>query len=169
MPRVAVVLAGCGRMDGSEIHESTLALLYLARGGAEYQCLAPNKPQATVIDHITDEPMKEERNQIIEGARIARGDIKPLGQADPAEFDGLVLPGGNGAFANLGQGPGDIDPDLQRLIVAMADAQKPIAAICIAPVLVARAWPGAPRGPPSRKRPSKAMLSSRSIHFLAFS
>ena len=34
MPRVAVILSGCGVMDGSEIHESVLTLLALDRAGA---------------------------------------------------------------------------------------------------------------------------------------
>lgn len=33
--RVAVVLAGCGVFDGSEIHEASAALVHLSRGGAE--------------------------------------------------------------------------------------------------------------------------------------
>lgn len=33
--RVAVVLAGCGVFDGSEIHEASAVLVHLSRGGAE--------------------------------------------------------------------------------------------------------------------------------------
>lgn len=33
--RVALVLAGCGVFDGSEIHEASAALVHLSRGGAE--------------------------------------------------------------------------------------------------------------------------------------
>lgn len=32
--RVAVVLAGCGVYDGSEIHEASAILVHLSRGGA---------------------------------------------------------------------------------------------------------------------------------------
>ncbi|MFP4381472.1 MAG: isoprenoid biosynthesis glyoxalase ElbB [Candidatus Sumerlaeia bacterium] len=139
MPKIAVILAGCGRMDGSEVHESTLSLLYLAQGGAQYQCFGLDAPQVAVVNHVTNEPMSESRNQMIEGGRIARGDIKPLTEAKAADFDALVMPGGNGAFKNLSEGPNDIHPELNRVINEFADAQKPIAAICIAPVLAARA------------------------------
>jgi enhancing lycopene biosynthesis protein 2 len=139
MPKVAVVLSGCGRADGSEVHESALALLYLAREGATYQCFAPDEPQGTVVDHVTNAPMQQERNQMVEAARIARGDIKPITRARAREFDALVVPGGSGAFGNLGRGAGGVHPELKRLMMEMADAGKPIAAICIAPVLVARA------------------------------
>lgn len=40
--RVAVVLAGCGVYDGSEIHEASAVLVHLSRGGAsvslEHRC-----------------------------------------------------------------------------------------------------------------------------------
>lgn len=139
MPHVMVVLSGCGRMDGSEIHESTIALLALARGGASYQCFAPDEPQQKVINHVTGSEEIGIRYQLAEAGRIARGDIEPLAQADPADFDAVVVPGGNGAFQNLSEGPEDIHPELLRILRAMHEARKPICAICIAPVLAARA------------------------------
>jgi enhancing lycopene biosynthesis protein 2 len=39
-------------MDGSEIHEATLTLYFLDRHGAEAVCIAPDKEQADVIDHL---------------------------------------------------------------------------------------------------------------------
>ena len=41
MAKVGVVLSGCGVMDGSEIHESVLILLALAKAGAQAICMAP--------------------------------------------------------------------------------------------------------------------------------
>ena len=35
MPKIAVVLSGCGVYDGSEIHETAAAMAALTRGGAE--------------------------------------------------------------------------------------------------------------------------------------
>lgn len=37
--RVAVVLAGCGVYDGSEIHEASALLVHLSRGGASVSSL----------------------------------------------------------------------------------------------------------------------------------
>ena len=143
MFNIAVILAGCGRMDGSEVHESTLALLYLAKGGASYQCFAPDEPQARVANHVTGETVAgESRNQMIEAGRIARGAIRPLSEARPEDFDGLVMPGGSGSFANLSRGEHDVHPDVRRMLEGMADAGKPIAAICIAPMLVSRVLGG---------------------------
>lgn len=142
--KVAVVLAGCGRMDGSEVHESTLSLLYLAKNGAVYHCFALDEPQVAVMDHLSGRPMSGQRNQMVEAARIARGKIQPLPQLNPADFDALVIPGGAGAFKNLGQGPDGVHPELKRVLLGFADAGKPIAGICIAPVLVAHVL--GPRG-----------------------
>ena len=53
--KIAVVLSGCGVMDGSEIHESVLTLLAIDRAGAEAVCMAPNIKQYHVINHLTGE------------------------------------------------------------------------------------------------------------------
>lgn len=139
MIKVAVILSGCGRMDGSEVHESTLSLLSLAQGGATYQCFAPDEPQVAVVNHVTNQPLPETRSQIAEAGRIARGDVKPITEALADDFDALVVPGGSGAFVNLSQGPGNVHPELRRLFNAFADTDKPIAVICIAPMMAARA------------------------------
>jgi enhancing lycopene biosynthesis protein 2 len=75
---------------------------------------------------------------MIEAARIARGAIKPIGEARVEDFDALAMPGGSGAFANLLR-DGVVHAEVRRLLTGFADAGKPIAAICIAPVVVAHA------------------------------
>ena len=79
--KIAVVLAGCGVFDGSEIHEATCTLLNIAAQGASYQCFAPNIRQPAVVNHYTKaaEP-DESRNVLTEAARIARGNIKSLAE-----------------------------------------------------------------------------------------
>lgn len=101
MKKIGVVLSGCGVYDGTEIHEAVLTLLAIARSGAQAVCFAPDKPQADVINHLTGEAMAETRNVLIEAARITRGDIRPLSQAQPEELDALIVPGGFGAAKNL--------------------------------------------------------------------
>ncbi|GKX51922.1 isoprenoid biosynthesis glyoxalase ElbB [Budvicia aquatica] len=141
MKRVAVVLSGCGFLDGAEIHESVLTLLALDRAGTEVTCFAPDQPQAQVVNHFTGQPASESRNVLTESARIARGKIQPLSQADASLFDALIVPGGFGAAKNLSnfaiQGAEcDINPDLTRLVKAMHQAGKPMGFICIAPALL---------------------------------
>ena len=142
--KVAVVISGCGHQDGAELRESILSLLYLDINNAEIEIFAPDKNQAHVINHLDGtEKEGEVRNVLIESARVARGDIKPLEQAKSEDFDALLLPGGFGAAKNCStlafDGPElKVDEDYGRLINEFYDAKKPVGAMCIAPaVLVA--------------------------------
>lgn len=141
--KIAVVLSGCGNRDGAEIHESTLTLWAIHRHGAEFQCFAPDIPQHHVLNFITGEEMNEKRNVLVESARIARGNIIDLKNFDPGEFDALIFPGGLGAAKNLStyafDGPAcTVHPDVERAIRSMHEAGKPIGALCIAPVILAK-------------------------------
>lgn len=141
MKRVGVVLSGCGVFDGAEIHESVLTLLALDRAGAQVHFFALDKPQMHVINHLTGEESGESRNVLVESARIARGNIQPLSQADAGELDALIVPGGFGAAKNLSsfatQGAEcSVDAELQRLVQQMHQAGKPLGFICIAPALL---------------------------------
>jgi len=141
--RIGVVLSGCGFKDGAEIHESVCALLALDQANCEVSCFAPDI-EFEVIDHRSGEKTGEKRNVLAEAARIARGEISDLKQADPNQLDALVMPGGFGAASNLSDfaakgEDASVLPELQSLIQAMFEAKKPILAICIAPALVAKA------------------------------
>ncbi|MBP7865303.1 MAG: isoprenoid biosynthesis glyoxalase ElbB [Acidobacteria bacterium] len=143
MKKVGVVLSGCGVYDGSEIHEAVLTLLALDRKGFEIVCLAPDAPQADVVDHRTGSAAPESRNILAEAARIARGKVRDLAGARPDELDALVFPGGFGAAKNLCtfavQGPDcSVNPDVRRLVLGMHAAGKPLCALCIAPALLAK-------------------------------
>lgn len=140
---IGVVLSGCGHQDGAEIHEATLTLWAIHKHGSDFQCFAPDIPQHHVLNHITGKEMNEQRNVLIESARIARGRIKDLKEFNPEEFDALILPGGVGAAKNLctyafAGTECTVNPDLERAIQAMHDAGKPIGALCIAPVILAK-------------------------------
>jgi enhancing lycopene biosynthesis protein 2 len=141
--KVGVVLAGCGVMDGSEIHEAVLTLLELDKAGAETICLAPNIPQMHVVDHIKSEPTSEKRNVLVESARIARGAVRDMREIRAADLDAIIFPGGYGAAKNLSDfavkgAACSVDPGVERLVLDMHAAGKPIGAICIAPAVIAR-------------------------------
>jgi len=144
MKKIGVLLSGCGVADGSEIHEAVLTLLSIRENGMQAVCMAPNAPQHHVTNHVTDQPMDEARNMMVEAARIARGDIHDLTQMTASDFDGLVIPGGFGAATNLTDwafsGPdGKILPDVSRIINETVVAGKPIAGLCMGPTVVALA------------------------------
>lgn len=148
MKKFAVVLSGCGVFDGSEIHEATLSMFAIDSNNASYEIFAPDINQHHVINHLTGEEMQETRNVLVESARIARGKIRPLADFSANAFDGLLFPGGFGAAKNLSDwafnGPeGNVIPEVVRVIREMVDAGKPVGALCISPVLIAKTLEGA--------------------------
>lgn len=141
--KFAVVLSGCGVFDGSEIHEATLSMYAIAKQGAEYEIFAPDIDQKQVINHITGKEMKETRNVLVEAARIARGNIHDLAHFKAEDFNGLLFPGGFGVAKNLsdwaGKGPeATVIPGVENAIREMVKAGKPIGALCISPILLAK-------------------------------
>lgn len=143
MKKVAVILSGCGYLDGSEIRESVLTLLALDTANIEYQIFAPNEPLFHVIDHVSGEiNMTERRNILQEAGRIARGEISSLDQLNENEFDGLLLPGGFGVAKNLSTfafkgAEARVHSTVASILKAFHQSKKPIGAICISPALLA--------------------------------
>lgn len=143
MKNVAVILSGCGYLDGAEIRESVLTLLALDSEGSQYKIFAPNKDQYHVVDHLSgDEVAGATRNVLEESARIARGKIDDLANLNESDFDALVIPGGLGVAKNMcsflfhGSGA-SVDEQVVARIRDFKTAGKPIGAVCIAPALVA--------------------------------
>lgn len=138
--RVAVLLSGCGHKDGAEITESVSTLIALSEAGVEYQIFAPDIEFA-VTDPIAGQATT--RNVKTEAARIARGHIQALSDLRVEGFDALAIPGGFGVALNLctwAKSGADcsVNPEVERVVRGFYDQEKPIAAICIAPALVAR-------------------------------
>ncbi|MBS5840829.1 MULTISPECIES: isoprenoid biosynthesis glyoxalase ElbB [Pseudomonas] len=143
--KVAVILSGCGVYDGAEIHESVITLLRLDQRGAHAQCFAPNVAQMHVINHLTGEQMPESRNVLVESARIARGEVKDIREANVEDFDALIVPGGFGAAKNLSDfavkgAECTVQPDVLALAEAFAEASKPVGLMCISPAMAAKIY-----------------------------
>lgn len=143
MSKVAVILSGCGNRDGSELQETLSLLLALDRRNVEYQCFAPQGDFA-VFNYVGDErETGERRNIMAEAARVARGDIRPLADYRVADFDALALPGGMGAARNLSNYASEgasmcVMAEVETAIREAYKAQKPIVAMCIAPMVLAK-------------------------------
>lgn len=147
MKKVAVILGGCGTKDGSEINETVTLLLALDQHNIKYQCFAPDRNQYNVVNHYTGQVVEEQRNMLVESARIVRGEILPLTDFNADEFDGLAIPGGAGIANNLftyfinGMSM-TVLPEVREAVVSIHKQNKPIAAMCIAPVLLANVLEG---------------------------
>ncbi|MGA1204496.1 MAG: isoprenoid biosynthesis glyoxalase ElbB [Opitutales bacterium] len=143
MKRIGVLLSGCGVFDGAEIHESVLTLLAIEKAGAEAVCMAPDKAQLHVVNHLTGEVAGESRNVLVEAARIARGNIRDLAVVGGGDLDALILPGGFGAVKNFSgfavEGPASkVDPQVRRIVEEVHQAGKPVGLICISPAIGAQ-------------------------------
>lgn len=140
--RIAIVLSGCGVFDGSEIHEAVACMLAVSKRGGSCAFFAPDVEFETV-NHLTKKPDGTRRNALQESARLARGEIRDLSEYRAEEADGLLFPGGFGAAKNLCTFATDgasmrVHPEVERAILETHQAGKPIGALCIAPVLLAK-------------------------------
>ena len=143
MKKVAVILAGCGTMDGSEINETVTLLLALDQHNIEYQAFAPDENQYEVCNHVTGQRTNEKRNMMVEAARIVRGKILPLSMFNASNFDALLFPGGSGAAKNIFTYAHDginfkVNKEVEKAIKDIHAQGKPIGAMCIAPLMVAK-------------------------------
>ena len=58
MKKIGILLTGCGRGDGSEVHEATLTILHVVKSGCQPVFFAPNEIQKEDYDHATDAPIR---------------------------------------------------------------------------------------------------------------
>ncbi len=143
-PKIGILLSGCGVYDGAEIQESVLSLLVADNFGYDVVCIGIDDVQHHVVNHITGEDQNESRNMMVEAARIARGSITNIKDVFPKDIDALVIPGGFGNAKNLTDwafngSKGEIRDDVKLLLVNMVNVGKPIVALCVSPVVVAKA------------------------------
>jgi enhancing lycopene biosynthesis protein 2 len=142
--KIGVIFSGAGVFDGTEIHEAVFTLLSLERQGVhDVVVMAPNIEQTEVINHLTQQPMEETRNVLVESARIVWGNIHDIKDVNIDELDALIIPGGFGAAKNLSsffaKGPEfEVNPDVEQVIQGMVEAKKPIGSFCITPVILAK-------------------------------
>ena len=143
MKEIGVVLSGCGAQDGSEIHEAVITLLSLDRAGAHAKIMAPDMDQLHVTNHLSGKAMNSKGNSLIESSRIARGKIVPINTVKGEDIDAIIFPGGTGMAKNIfnyalvGK-DFTIISDVERITIESLKLGKPIGAICIAPVMIAK-------------------------------
>ena len=150
--KIGILLSGCGVYDGSEIQEAVLTMLAIKEMGHDYICISVDKEQHHVINHTNGNEMNESRNMLVEAARIARGDISEIATVSPADLDAVVIPGGFGAAKNFSNwafnGPDStVLPEIKLFLVNMINVGKPICALCVSPVIVAKALQGSSISP----------------------
>lgn len=142
MKKIAILLSGCGYLDGAEIRESVLTLLALDTFKEKYDIFSLNYEQHHVVNHLSGEVSSEKRNTLDESARIARGNISDIAKIDVNNYSSLIIPGGFGVAKNFCSFAFDgvsanVNPIILNVIKAFHINKKPIGAICISPALIA--------------------------------
>jgi enhancing lycopene biosynthesis protein 2 len=156
--KIALILSGCGQMDGSEIHETLMTLLALSEEKIDWCGFAPDTPQKLIFNHLKGEPEKNlqdhPRNILEESARLMRGKIAPLSELilelkkpDPS-YQAIIIPGGYGAVIHLcnfkDQGfDFEFHPEVQAVLTQAKNLKMPVGFMCIAPVMIPKIYPGA--------------------------
>jgi enhancing lycopene biosynthesis protein 2 len=141
---VAVLLAGCGYLDGTEITEAVSTLIHLSEKGYRVVCFAPDGNQEETVDHATKAVDKNEiRNLVSESTRITRTPVLKLPMLKADQFKALIIPGGFGVaktLSNYAENPNDftVNKEVERVIREFHSLRKPIGVACIAPILTAR-------------------------------
>lgn len=143
--KVAVILSGCGVFDGAEINETVLTALSLDQQGAQVEYFAPDINQHHVLNHLTGEEMPEQRNVLVESARITRGKSRDIRELKAADFDAVILPGGFGVAKNLSDfafkgADCRVQEDILQAILQFKEVKKPVGLICISPALSAKVF-----------------------------
>jgi enhancing lycopene biosynthesis protein 2 len=146
MKKIAVLLAGCGSLDGTEIHEAVITLLSIKQYNADYQCFSIDDNQNQVTDHVLKQQSVDQvRNMMTESARIARGEINLLSQLVAQEYDGLIIPGGYGVaynfcdFAIKGK-DFTVRRDIVDICQTFTKLAKPVGFICISPIMITKIY-----------------------------
>ncbi|XP_076751955.1 glutamine amidotransferase-like class 1 domain-containing protein 3, mitochondrial [Xylocopa sonorina] len=146
---VAVILSGCGYLDGTEISEALSATIHICQKDMKPVFYAPDVTICETVDHLIKEPdpNSPSRNALVEAARLARSRVKPLCECEACKHGALVIPGGFGAaktLSNFAEKGAEctVLPDLEKLIEDFYCDKKPIASMCISSVLIARVLKG---------------------------
>lgn len=142
--KIAIILSGCGNRDGSELRETLSLLLALDRRDYQVRCFAP-KTQFKVHSYLDPACPEtgETRDLFAEAARVARDGILDLADYRAVDYDALALPGGMGAARNLSDYAVAgtrmrVLPEVERAILETYRAHKPVCAMCIAPIVLAK-------------------------------
>lgn len=154
MKKIAFILAGCGGLDGTEVHEALYSFLAVRQLGCSYECFSIDKPQYRVNNFLTGKVVENEtRNVIAESARLVRnGVMKNITGLNANNFDILFFPGGLGSALNIstfatneninGNENYTVDENVKKIINEFYSQKKPICALCIAPMILAKSLNG---------------------------
>eukprot|EP00477_Mikrocytos_mackini_P001021 GAHX01001097.1.p2 GENE.GAHX01001097.1~~GAHX01001097.1.p2 ORF type:complete len:215 (-),score=51.02 GAHX01001097.1:1195-1839(-) len=133
--KVAIILSGCGRPSGSEIHETCSLIFSFSKLGFD-------------ISYFSIEGKDLENNIDIyqDSNKLARGSVQNIKDLVVGNMDAIAFPGGPGAAQHLcnlksliknPKSKFKLHGQVERVINEGMSLKKPMIFVCIAPVLVA--------------------------------
>ncbi len=146
MKKIGIILSGLGYEEGTSVWDVAYLLREMERCNAKPIPLVPD----TCIEHRFPGARGKaapQRNFLSEAKKMIRGDVFLIGDVDPAQFDGLLIPGGKGCITVLCSmlrdgSKAQILPEIRELIAGIYARKKTIGAIgygSVLPVLALRA------------------------------
>ena len=144
MKRIGVILSGCGVYDGSEIHEAVLALLAIERAGARLYAWPQIYSSCMSSTILTVKPRTANSAACCLSRRVSPVACGRCGHRQCSGYrrsgDSRRLRSGQNLcdFAVKGA-ECTVQHDVEQLVRDMVDKGKPVAAICIAPAVLAKA------------------------------
>ncbi|MCH9622069.1 MAG: Glyoxalase ElbB [Chlamydiia bacterium] len=141
--KIAIILSGCGGLDGAEVSEGVCSLLAIENAGFSWEAFSLNENQKNVISHSNMKKIDQTRNMMAEAGRIVHGKINELKDLKISHFDVLWFVGGYGvvsSFSDLAEKgvEGTVHPEIRQVILDFYQAKKPMVGICIAPSIIAK-------------------------------
>ncbi len=176
MKKIAFVLSGCGGLDGTEVHEALYSFLAVKQLGCTYECFSIDKPQYRVNNFLTGKVVENEtRNVMQESTRLVRnGAIKNITELKVDDFDILFFPGGVGSALNIstfftkenvnGDENYTVDENVKQIINEFYRQKKPICALCIAPMILAKSLSGITITIGNNQKISKVIENTGNFH-----
>eukprot|EP00088_Acartia_fossae_P020060 TRINITY_DN21752_c0_g1_i1.p1 TRINITY_DN21752_c0_g1~~TRINITY_DN21752_c0_g1_i1.p1 ORF type:complete len:230 (-),score=64.05 TRINITY_DN21752_c0_g1_i1:12-701(-) len=152
MGDIAIVLAGCGRYDGSDVAEATATAVAVEKHGFSPVFFSFDKHQRQVFNHLTAAPKEsEDRNMLAESWRLAKGRPQDIQSLDVDSVAGIIIPGGVGILRNITnlteymtsqEDDMTINEDLQTILDSLKSSNKPVGLISHSALLAAIAFKG---------------------------
>jgi len=145
----AMILNGCGYLDGSDIQETISTQVALANLNYQITTYALDQTQEEVYDHFAKKLDKNEvRNVVSESSRMVKTSVQKLTKTKHTGYDFLVIPGGGGIGITMTDYAENgvkftINQEVLKTIEDFMQAKKPIVFTSHAVLLAAKLKSGA--------------------------
>lgn len=148
--KVAMIFAGCGHYDGTDVQEATGLLFNLSKHNFQVSYFAPTQEieETFLYVPIKEVDKLEERYPHKEATRITNIPVQDLEKLKGSEYSAIIIPGGEGVLRVLGnylsdlEGKFKVNGKLESLLKEFHKTKKPLLATSHGALLVGRVLGG---------------------------